>query len=896
MLSAYLGGLGPGLLATVLSFFFASYYLLAPLHSLGIASTAQRWDEVLVLLAGVVISVSNEALHRARRRADIATRQYRKADEALQKTNILQKAIFNSTNIARIVTDAQGIIQSFNVGSERMLGYQANEIVCRVTPADLVDTDELRERAKSLSDDLGTTIANGFEALTYNASRGIEDFFELTYIRKDGSRLPAMVFVTALRDADDVIIGYLMNGSDNTARRQVEDEKKRLEEAKRVSEERFRALVAASSDVVYRMSPDWSEMRHLDGRNFLADTDEPSGTWFQEYIHPDDQPHVRAVIDEAIRTKSTFQLEHRVKRVDGTFGWTFSRAIPLSDAKGEIVEWFGAASDVTERKLFEETLKLKNIELEVASRMKSEFLANMSHELRTPLNSILGFSELMRDGLLGEMTEKQLGFIGDIHGSGEHLLSLINDILDLSKVEAGKMTLDLEPVPISSMLASSLSIVREKALAHRIRLEMDVDADLGSIQVDSRKVKQLMYNLLSNAVKFSANGSEVILRACRVSRAEVGVLSGGKDGRSFPLSESAFAEFLKISITDGGIGISAEGLELLFKPFSQIDSGLGRKFEGTGLGLVMVKLLAELHGGSVAVESAPGEGSCFTVWLPLRGQDGEAQTIADRPAARVESLEGLPIALVVEDDYKSAELIRVHLEAEGFIVLHAASAEAALVLAVQQPVSLITLDILLPNMEGWEFLRRIKQIENLSQTPVVIISIVADTSKGFSLGAAAVMQKPVSRQELYASLHAIGLLPLSSSLALKVLVVDDDPKAVELVALSILGPASTVLRAYGGREGIDTARRELPDVIVLDLMMPDVNGFDVVEALNEDPGTASIPIVVVTAKQISADDHAKLSRYVTTIMEKAEFKPSRLTAEVRRAMLGRGSLPEIAKF
>jgi CheY-like chemotaxis protein len=229
----------------------------------------------------------------------------------------------------------------------------------------------------------------------------------------------------------------------------------------------------------------------------------------------------------------------------------------------------------------------------------------------------------------------------------------------------------------------------------------------------------------------------------------------------------------------------------------------------------------------------------------------------------------------------------MHLEAEGFEVLHAPTAEAALVLAVQQPLALITLDIMLPNMDGWEFLGRIKQVEGLRRIPIVIISIAADRHKGFALGAAAVMQKPISRQELYEALADLGVLHPSHGQALKVLVVDDDPKAVEVIAVSIEGLASTVLRAYGGRDAIDLARRERPDVMVLDLMMPEVNGFDVVAALKEQPDTARIPILVVTAKQITAEDRAKLSGYVATIMEKAVFDADVFRTEVRRAMSGR---------
>jgi CheY-like chemotaxis protein len=462
---------------------------------------------------------------------------------------------------------------------------------------------------------------------------------------------------------------------------------------------------------------------------------------------------------------------------------------------------------------------------------------------------------------------------------------LINDILDLSKVEAGKMMLDLESVQLLPLFTNSLSIIREKAATRHLKLKMEVPEHLGSIHADGRKVKQILYNLLSNAVKFTNEGGNVTLHAGVVPRADVGQISASRTGRGFELADSNFSEFLEISVTDSGIGISREGLERLFKPFSQIDSGLARKFEGTGLGLAMVKLLAELHGGAVAVESTVGEGSRFTVWLPLRPREDRALPSVKAPdAPELRALPAVRTALVVEDDFKSAELIRVQLEAEGFTVLHAATAEAALALATQQPLSLITLDIMLPNTDGWEFLSRLKQVPDLRRVPIVIISIVADPSKGFSLGAAAVMQKPISRQELWETLVDLGLFPLADGQTLKALVVDDDPKAVELVAVRILGLAGTVLRAYGGREAIDIARAELPDVIVLDLMMPEVSGFDVVAELIKQPDTARIPIVVVTAKAITTEDRVRLNGYVTTIVEKSSFDPARFTAEVRRAV------------
>ncbi len=806
------------------------------------------------------------------------------AEQALLTAGALQQAILRSASLSSIATDAAGIIQIFNVGAEQMLGYTAAEVVNRMTPADLHDAQEMAERAAALSVEFSTPIAPGFDAIVFRAARGIEDMYELTTIRKDGSRFPAVVRVTALRDPQDAIIGYLLLGTDITARKQIEEDRKKLDQRLRDHHFYTRSLVESNIDALMATDPDGiitdvnKQTETLTG----CTRDELIGAPFKNYFT--DSTRAEAGINRVLTEGKVTNYELTAQARDGTRTLVSYNATTFHDRDRNLKGVFAAARDVTQLRHFEHALQQKNVELEEASRMKSEFLANMSHELRTPLNAIIGFSEVLKDGLMGEMSEQQRGCIRDIFGSGKHLLSLINDILDLSKVEAGKMTLDLEPVPVASLFANSLSIVREKAAARRIHLNMDIPDDMPSVTADARKVKQIVYNLLFNAVKFTNDGGTVTLRASCDRRGDVGRLSGTWPARSFPLVESEFDEFLKISVTDNGIGMSPAGLEQLFTPFTQIDGGLARKFEGTGLGLAMVKLLADLHSGSVAVESSAGEGSCFAIWLPLRTADGQAiAPVTTLPGARP-GAPGVRRALVVEDDPKSAELIRLQLEAEGFIVVHATNGEDALALAVKQPLSLITLDIMLPGMDGWEFLGRMRQVPSLRRIPVVIISIVADRNIGFSLGAAAVMQKPMSRQELYESLVELGLLPLARGKTLKVLVADDDPKAVELIAVRILDMASTVLRAYGGREAIDAARRELPDLIVMDLMMPEVNGFDVIEALQGDPATARIPVLVVTAKQITAGDRAKLNGYVANIMEKGVFDPMQFTAEVQRAM------------
>jgi PAS domain S-box-containing protein len=812
--------------------------------------------------------------------------------DVLLRTGALQSAIFNSANFSSIATDARGVIQIFNVGAERMLGYTAADVMNKITPADISDPEELIARAQALSIELGTPITPGFEALVFKASRGIEDIYELTYIRKDKSRFPAVVSVTALRDARDVIIGYLLIGTDNTARKQIEAERMKLDQRLRDQHFYTRSLLESNIDALMTTDPRGiitdvnKQMEALTG----CTRDELIGAPFKNYFT--DSARAEAGINRVLNEGKVTNYELTARARDGTLTVVSYNATTFHDRDRQLQGVFAAARDMTELKRIEQALQQKNGELEDASRLKSEFLANMSHELRTPLNAIIGFSEVLKDGIVGELTERQRGFIGDIFSSGNHLLALINDILDLSKVEAGKMLLELNPVQVSSLFANSLSIIKQKAAERHIHLSMEAADDLGTIFADARKVKQIVYNLLSNALKFTGEKGRVTLRASRVLRAGVGQTSGAWPVRHFPLTDNRYEEFLEISVADNGIGISPDGLQQLFTPFSQIDSGLARQYEGTGLGLAMVKLLAELHGGAVAVESAVDQGSRFTVWLPFRRSErltpAPAQAmpvVPDVPVAP--SVEGARVALVVEDDLKSAALVRVQLEAEGFTVVHAASAEEALTLAARQPPSLITLDIMLPHMDGWEFLSRIKSMPALSRIPVVIISIVPDRDKGFALGAAAVMQKPISRQHLYESLVDLGLFPRDPAELLKVLVVDDDPKAVDLIAIHMTDLASNVLRAYGGKEAIEIARRERPQLILLDLMMPEVNGFDVMAALMEQPETASIPVLILTAAPITDRDRARLSGYVVAVMEKDTFDHDRLKAEVRRAMSGR---------
>ncbi|HUG20895.1 response regulator, partial [Piscinibacter sp.] len=351
-------------------------------------------------------------------------------------------------------------------------------------------------------------------------------------------------------------------------------------------------------------------------------------------------------------------------------------------------------------------------------------------------------------------------------------------------------------------------------------------------------------------------------------------------GVRMPLPDGEFDRFVQICVSDTGIGLTPDDMARLFKPFTQIKNKLTRQIEGTGLGLATVLRLVQLHGGSVAVTSQPRSGSCFSLWLPWHDAGSETapefNTLAN-PGGTI------PLALVVEDDAQAAALMRIQLEAMGFNVARAASAEAALQLVDECTPDLITLDVLLPGMDGWDFLGRIKDVPAWKDVPVVVVSVVAEHEIGLSLGAAAVMRKPIGRGDFSRELDRLGFKPTPAR-DVTILVVDDDPSAVELMSAYLSQPGYTVLRAYGGREGIELTQRSLPDLVVLDLLMPDVGGIEVIEALKREAATAQIPVIMVTAQQFSQEDRLRLNSHMLTVVDKARLQQNRFADEVRCAV------------
>jgi signal transduction histidine kinase/DNA-binding response OmpR family regulator len=511
-------------------------------------------------------------------------------------------------------------------------------------------------------------------------------------------------------------------------------------------------------------------------------------------------------------------------------------------------------------------LEAANLQLAAASRHKSEFLANMSHELRTPLNSILGFSELLREQVSGLLTEKHARFLSHISNSGKHLLQLISDILDIAKVEAGKFTLQPEPLPVAQTLEDILVIGRGLAHQKAQTVETDIAPDLPPLRADPVRFKQILFNLLSNAVKFTPAGGTVRVAARRVnwSKSQAVELSGPIDQLTTrPID--ADGDYLEIRVSDTGAGIRAEDMPRLFREFVQLETTRAQQNEGTGLGLALTKRLVEMHGGRIWAESdGVGRGSTFTVHLPIREPEA-ADRIAD-----------VPLVLVVENVAPVRELLGEWLTGAGYRVEFAADGETAVAKAVAlQPVA-ITLEVSLPGKDGFDVIADLKRDPATRNIPVLVVSAREGTELGFGLGLLDFLTKPVDRTELLERLNQFTLPGHAT-----VLIVDDEPLIVRIVGDTLRRAGYQILEAESGLEGLAQAKARRPDLIILDLMMPDLSGFEVAQRLREAPETRGIPIIVYSGKELTAEERRGLEQQIQALVRKGRYSQEELVREVR---------------
>jgi PAS domain S-box-containing protein len=660
----------------------------------------------------------------------------KQAEEVLLKAGALQRAIFNSANFSSIATDAKGVIQIFNVGAERMLGYTAAEVMNKITPAEISDPQELVARAKALSIELAATITPGFEALVFKASRGIEDIYELTYIRKDGSRFPAVVSVTALRDAQNAIIGYLLIGTDNTARKLVEAEQRKLDQRLRDQQFYTRSLIESNIDALMTTDPAGiitdvnKQMEALTG----CTRDELIGAPFKGYFT--DPERAEAAIKRVLSERKVTDYELTACARNGKQTVVSYNATTFYDRDRTLQGVFAAARDVTERKRVEAELQQAKAMAETASQTKSDFLASMSHEIRTPMNAIIGIADLLAKTPLSAEQDK---YVQIFRRAGDNLLHLINDILDLSKVEASQLELERTRFSLDDLLGKVTEMVAVRAQEKGLALVCEVAPDVPRNLIgDPTRLSQVLLNLLGNALKFTESG-EVALRVTSDS-------------------EPSPSGVLQFTISDTGIGIPDEKLGAVFERFTQADSSTTRRYGGTGLGLTISKRLVELMGGRISVESGLGKGSVFSFAVPLGIWAGATRRAAAPAGVCLEPpLPELRI-LLVEDSPDNRTITVAYLRDTPYRVEIAENGAIALAKFTAGAYDLVLMDRQMPVMDGLTATRAIREWEqSMHRPPTPIIALTASALKGdqekfVAAGCTAYLTKPIKQDVL---LHAI---------------------------------------------------------------------------------------------------------------------------------------------
>jgi signal transduction histidine kinase/DNA-binding response OmpR family regulator len=571
-------------------------------------------------------------------------------------------------------------------------------------------------------------------------------------------------------------------------------------------------------------------------------------------------PHLRLLFDAGWRSLVVIPLV-RPDRIVGAL--VVRRLTPgaFSDEVCDLLTAFASQSAIalTNARLYQQ-LELQRRELATTSQHKSDFLASMSHELRTPLNAVIGFSEVLLERMFGELNDRQADYVQDILDAGRHLLALLNDVLDLSKVEAGRMELEVTTFPAVDAIHGVLALVRERAAQHGVELRFDPAEAPTHITADELRIKQVLLNVIGNAVKFTPEGGSVTLRAW----------TEGPE--------------VLITVTDTGIGVAEADRSRIFDSFQQ-GTRSASSSEGTGLGLTLTRRIVELHGGRMWLDSELGVGSTFGLALPRQVQEHHpVESWSDLAVP-----DGRRSVVVIEDDPSSAELVGVHLTAAGLRPVTVRTGEEGLAAIRALRPTAVVLDIHLPGMDGWDVLSVIKADPQLASTPVVVVSVLPERGRGFALGAADYLVKPVSKEGLLGAVwRAVAERVDRSGARRDVVVIDDDPAALDLVRATLEPRGWTVTTCTGGAEALSVIRSVNPSIVLVDLLMPDVDGFEVVDALRADPRTAATPVVVLTAKSLTARDRQRLQGRIEFVASKGELDLSWLAARLTEVAAGDG--------
>jgi PAS domain S-box-containing protein len=626
-------------------------------------------------------------------------------------------------------------------------------------------------------------------------------------------------------------------------------------------EERYRTYIGASSHILWTANPVGEVIADIPAwRAFTGQSEEEVlGTGWLDAIHPDDRPAARQAWERAVADRTLFETEYRLKSKGGQYRHVSCRAVPVLDAGGNVREWIGTCNDVTE-KVQEAGLRQAKEAAEAANRAKSEFLARMSHELRTPLNAVIGMSKMLSTQRFGALNAKQADYLNDITQAGEHLLNLVNDILDLAKVEAGRMDLVPEPFSLTEAVTLTLSTLRPLAEGKKLKLVVQTPADDGPLQTDPGRFKQILYNLLSNAIKFTPAGS-------------VTVTCQWFDGLAADAEQvdEARATAVRLEVRDTGIGIAPEDQTVIWGEFQQLKHGKALDQGGTGLGLALTRRLVQLLGGSIGLESQPGAGSTFTVVLPRRLPEPPPSP-ADTAVMRAMPPLDRPAALVVEDYPPTNKLLCDWLRELGLSPVAAHDGPEGLAKALELRPQLIVLDIRLPGMDGWGVLTRLKSEPETASIPVVIVTMTEDKQVAEDLGVQEFFVKPVVREDFLRRLRKL----VGRQEGVRVLVIDADADARARLREQLQAAGLVLVEADSGRAALAELEGELPDLVVIDPSLPDEDGISLIETIRSRADGARLPILVLTATGLGDEEHRRLNGHIHSVLSKRPLTADRL--------------------